>query len=63
MIIHGPHGPVALSGYVEKMPADQNYRFKEGKGLQIYNADTARWHTLIAVGDPATLMLDDGEIE
>lgn len=63
MIIYGPHGQIELSGYVEKMPQDQSFRFKEGKGIQIYNGDTGRWHTLIAVGDPASLMLDDGEIE
>jgi hypothetical protein len=36
-------------------------RVKLGKGLQIYNFDTALWHTLICQGNPPQAGFDAGE--
>jgi len=36
-------------------------RVKLGKGLQIYNFDTALWHTVICQGNPPQLGFDAGE--
>jgi len=38
-----------------------NARFKNGKGWQFYNFDTALWHTLACQGNPPQLGLDAGE--
>ena len=48
----------APTGY--RRSAQSNYRLKNGKWLQFYNADTGRWHTLLSTGTPAQLMLDNG---
>lgn len=68
MKIFGPYGEVQpgtipMSQFVLKNPPNQNYRFVDGQGLQLFNPDTGLWHTVISQGAPAQVAQDDGTQE
>lgn len=53
--------PQLFTGLAQALPTGANTRFAIGKGWQLWNQDTAKWHTLLCVGSPfPTLALDTG---
>ena len=40
----------SLGGYVQRTPADANFRFKDGVSIELFNPDTNSWHSLSVRG-------------
>ena len=40
----------SLSSYVQRMPANANFRFKDGVSIELFNPDTNSWHALSVRG-------------